>query len=215
MHFTVSIGIVCTAVAATATRESISPLVPELSELAATFWTGLAAAVVGAYLIQVSSGTHLDTQTQLQLSRNKISDDLWEMATAESTSRGIDPLIVQALLLTENIQRPKWFRRLENTWGRLGGSGSFGILQIRTSDVMTDEQSVLAALDGPLAGANLPVIVSEYAGGRYERKDFDQLARLARLYNPSTDYVDLVDSAYRWAEYDAERQSAHADNAAQ
>ena len=52
----------------------------------------------------------------------------------------------KATILTESIQRPRWFRRLERLKGILFPRGTYGIMQVRSSRPIGDRRSIERAL---------------------------------------------------------------------
>ena len=200
LYVSVSISILLSAMGAVALDDVLDDVVPPLSEITSTLWTALLAAIAGAYLVKVSQAQTVDTHSLLERSRASIDDAIWSRAAELAGESGTEPDLVHAFMVVENLQRPRWFRRLENAWGQFGGEGTYGMLQVRASRPLSDIESIENALAGVLRGARVPVVVETYGQHQYERKDSDYLRRLAVEFNPSEDYAALVEEAYGWVE---------------
>jgi hypothetical protein len=187
-HCTALMGTVASAIGAIATAQSerARDFLPAVDEISTALWTGAIAAVLGAYLLKVSSAAPPDPFTT---SRRSIPDTLWASARTHALANGTDPALVKAIMLVENLQRPRWVRRLENLKRRLGLPGTYGIMQVASPDVTDDESSVRLACEGHLKGAR-PTRTS------YGGIDYESLRLLVSRHNPDPDFIEYVQQVY-------------------
>ena len=133
---------------------------PTAAAISSDLWSARAAGFVGAFLMRRVSTT-APTSKLLAVSRSEIPDHLWTYAEELSVSASLDPVIAHSILLVENLQRPAWVRFLERQKGRFLRPGSYGIMQMQGSHVLSDEESIrlgierIAAL-GPYGPADFP-----------------------------------------------------------
>lgn len=188
MHPAVMLAVVGVSVAGALTAGSFRSIVPDLDAVASDLWTGLIAGVVGAYAIRVSQGRFLDTGDVLKQSRRSIPRDLWELAGDVALRSSADPRLVHAVMLTENIQRPGWFRRLERIGARLlGKPASLGLLQAPGEHGESDEALLERAIVERFAG------VSITSADGYV--DWQAVEAFATSYNPDPAYSELLSAA--------------------
>ena len=100
------------------------------------------------------------------------------MAGALAAENGTDASLVRGIMIAENLQRPRWFRRLE----RIKGRGP-----------ISDEESVRRAVGGRLSGVQVL--------GADGNVDYTLLTAIAQRWNPDPTFVDLL-----WAGYFEARQ---------
>ncbi len=164
--------------------EAFQGLVPAPADLSSALWTALLAGTIGAFLIEVSRGDWVNPRHALNYSRAKLGDELWGRAAEAARTHGADEALVKAILLTENLARPSWVRRLERLKGRLFKHGTYGVMQIKSEAPISDGQSIDLAvaqrLHGTQVRADSPEEVSEFL----------------RRYNPNPHFVSLATDFY-------------------
>ena len=161
---------------------------PDLNAL----WSELLGAAVGgliaAYLITVSTNTVGSTRdSMLRHSRTTIPDGTWQFARRECTARDIEFRLFAALMLTENLQRPFWIRRLERLKGLFVKSGTYGVMQVSSERPLTDEESITRAAER-LASRHIR-LVDGYP-------DYGNLRQVLRGYNPGPIFIAMASEAY-------------------
>ncbi len=167
-----------------------TPVVPELTELSNTLWTALLAGVSGAYLVRLSQREEADTEDLVTKSRRSVPRGLWECAADLAHAHGTDPAMLRSILLVENLQRPRWMRRLESLKARLGLEGTYGIMQLRADRPLTDEESLRLSLERHLAGVRP-------ARNEFGVTDIESVRALARRHNRDPAFVEMVADFYR------------------
>ncbi|MGH9890568.1 MAG: hypothetical protein ACREA0_00995 [bacterium] len=184
----VLLGVVGVSALAGVSRGVFAAIVPPISEISATLWTGIIAGVLGAFVVRVSRGHPVHEHEMVERARQEIPRRLWLMAARVALERGADVDLVRAVMIVEHLQRPAWFRRAERLKGRFQPRGSYGIMQIQADRPLTDEESIERAVTERLAGVRIR--------NEHGWVDDDALAAFARSYNPSSDYRTLLDTAY-------------------
>lgn len=190
VHIAVALGVACAALAAIVTRRALRALVPPVDELSTGLWTAVVAAVLGAYIVHLSRRTD-DFTVSMSKSRHSISGKLWEKARADAVRHQADPELVHAIMLIENIQRPRWFRRLERLKGVFFRAGTYGIMQVQSSHPISDEESVERCVSERLNGVQVPLDDYGYPDGDFVRT-------VALRFNPEVVYADSVVQAYEF-----------------
>jgi hypothetical protein len=143
------VTIFCVCIAGAAGYFAMEPLrgyLPTAGAISSDLWSALAAGFAGAYLMRRVS-TSTPTPKLLAVSRSEISDHLWSYAESLSLWADLDPVIAHSILLVENLQRPGWVRFLERQKGRFLRPGSYGIMQMQGSHVISDEESIRLGIE--------------------------------------------------------------------
>lgn len=188
LHVVVATGILVAGALGYLTRTTFAELIPPVAELSLSLWTAALAGVVGAYVI-ATSRTDRSSHTALQRSRASISDELWARAETEAALAGADPLLVRAVMVVENANRPGWFRWLERQKGRIARSGTYGIMQVSSPRPLSDEESVALAVRDRFAGVVLAI-------DGYGMPEWSAVREFALGYNPDAAFADAVAQTY-------------------
>lgn len=170
-------------------RSALSPIVPPISEIGPTLWTGIIAGVLGAFIVQISRGHPVTEQDMIENSMKDIPASLWKFADGIALEHGVDADLTRAIMVVENLQRPSWFRHLERLKGRLLPAGTYGIMQVTSDRPLSDEESIEKVVIERLSG-----VVVKDAGGSANR---ERLESFAKTYNPSRDFASLLTIAYQ------------------
>lgn len=194
MYIGVSLGLLVVGALALPASTVFAPVVPTLNETLSDLWTALLAGVVAAYIVRVTQQGHLSTEELLEQSRRRISPELWEEAVRQAVQYKADPDLVRAVMLVENLQRPSWFRKLEALAGAFRARGSYGIMQVQSSERLSDLESIQTAVSTEFADVEIPK--RDYGWGPVP--DSSAVKEFAVSYNPSDDFADLVTAAYLW-----------------
>lgn len=156
-------------------RQSLAGLVPQPHALIEAIWTGLFVAVV-ANRLQHFTSSRATKQQLFDEARQAVPSELVRYCELEGARRGVEADVVIAMLYAEVLQRPRWWRRMEEAGGRLRRHGTYGITQAsRTADV-TDEDAIALLVD-ELRGAPLPraggMVQDLYLRAAFERHHLD------------------------------------------
>ncbi len=192
MHPVVIFLVTATAGIAALLAGLFKPYVPDVHTLSSDLWTGVVAGIVGAYAVRVAQNQSIDTQKVLQDSRRTIGDELWHLATAAAGQHGADAALVRGVMLVENIQRPRWFRRAERQAARLFSvPATLGLLQANANPDDSEAELLERAVEQHFSAVNV----------RDQNGDIDVvlLEEFARRYNPDSAFVELLIEAVHWA----------------
>ncbi len=159
-------------------------VVPPVDELFKSLWGTIFVAVVAAIVI-AKTRVQLDIGRLVQRSRQEVGPRLQKFARTEAVKAGADPNLVETILLTENLQRPEWFRQLERIKGRLFPRGSYGVMQVSSDKPISDEDSIIKAVDEHLHGSRVTI-------GSHGGPDYESLRKTLTAYNSDKVFVDLA-----------------------
>jgi len=120
---------------------------------------------------------------------DKETRTLTPLALSLSEETNTDSALVLAILYTENLQRPRWFRRLERAKGKILRRGTYGVMQITSDHPISDEESIRLALADRLQGQQ----VKPDNSNCYDSSD---LERVLRDYNNSDEFIRLASQFY-------------------
>ncbi|WP_431711457.1 hypothetical protein [Glutamicibacter uratoxydans] len=178
-------------------------LLPEPDQLVQAIWTSL---FVGLVVVLVRSIGTFENNLDAQIKRalDDLGKSLQKKIREEALANKVSADFIEAIVLTECIQRPKWVRRAEYIKGRFIAPGSYGVAQVSSSSPISDEMSI-------------ELICKKYAGYypvQNEYGSYNQtLLRVAlESHNPDPIFVDqakeilearrsdIVESSSIWAE---------------
>lgn len=188
LHLVASASLVGVGVLAALLRVSLSPLIPPLDSLAGELWGAAIAGAFGAYLVNRTQTTSLDEATLIERARQRIAPGLIQLARDEAERNGADPDLVEAILITEDLQRPRWFRTLERVKSIVFRDGTYGIMQVRHRGAVSDAESIRIATAGALAGQQVPL----QASGDYRFLDTEALRTQLHNYNRSSTWINML-----------------------
>lgn len=129
-------------------------VVPPIDEYFKSLWGTILVAILAAIVI-AKTRVQLDVGRLVNRSRKEVGLRLRALARSEATRVGADADLVEAILLTENLQRPKWFRQLERVKGSLFPRGSYGVMQVTADRPISDDESIVRAVEDHLRGSTL------------------------------------------------------------
>jgi hypothetical protein len=193
----ISFGVVTAAALPLAFHRELAPVVPDPAELNATLWTAGLAGVAGAYITQLGLRRGERVARSIQRSKASIDPGLWQVAITEARRHGVNPNVVFAFMVVENLQRPAWFRSLENRFGRWWGRGTYGILQVPSDAPISDQESIAQFIRQRLAP--VPELQETWVpeGEYYTEPELDDVRRVAVSHNHDGEYADSVVEALK------------------
>jgi hypothetical protein len=158
-------------------------VVPPIDEYFKSLWGTILVAILAAIVI-AKTRVQLDVGRLVNRSRKEVGLRLRALARSEATRVGADADLVEAILLTENLQRPKWFRQLERVKGSLFPRGSYGVMQVTADRPISDDESIVRAVEDHLRGSTLT-----RSGDGYP--EYESLKRALTHYNKDSAFVEL------------------------
>lgn len=190
VHLVVSFAVVAAAIGGLLVSPFLASYIPPLEQVSSDLWTGLIAGIVGAYAVRVTGPRHVDSAKAFSDSRASIPDGLWGEVPSIAEEAEADPVLIQAVMLVENIQRPSWIRQLERkaaTWFQK--PATLGILQVRADPTETDEEILVRAINERF---------SQWDVWDDDSVDYDQLERFARTYNRDPKFLEMLYEALEY-----------------
>jgi hypothetical protein len=162
--------------------------VPPVDEFFKALWTGAFVSVIAVIALNTTNqrrgpGDLADT------ARREADDELTTYARNRAREAGTDEHLVLAILYTENLQRPPWFRRLEYLKGRLFPHGSYGIMQVTSPRPISDKESIDMAIEKYLRGVQIPT-------REYGLPDREVLMKVLEHYNDNPAFTELAAGLY-------------------
>jgi len=113
MHACLSLLLIAVAMLAEPLRNRLATLVPVLDQVAGEIWGAILAATLATSLVRNTGHKQVDVAELISGQTRRIDAELLEFGEAKAIRNEFDPQLFRAILLTENLQRPKWFRFLE------------------------------------------------------------------------------------------------------
>lgn len=171
-------------------------VVPPIEEFFNAFWTTAVIVVIAAFISR-STAIRRTVYDALEQSRREVGGGLLRYARETATRYDSDPLLVEAILLTENLQRPGWFRRLEKIKGKVFPAGTYGPMQVWSPHPLTDEESITRAVQEHLTGLRVKKT-------RYQKPNKRSLHKILRRYNPNPNFISLASDIYEILDHEAD-----------
>lgn len=166
--------------------EVTQKLSPTFQGIVDNLWSSFIAIALFFILRKVYSMTqNLQPVDIYERSYKKISADLLDYIKRIAEDNNADEKLVLAICITENLQRPKWFRLLEKvSWLIFRKKGTYGIMQVTSSEYLTDEESIT-------------ISVKEYLSNTKNiNQDYLSIEAAVSNYNKDPNYVATVMEAY-------------------
>jgi hypothetical protein len=150
--------------------------------------TGIVAALATMYLLQWTSGRSgaYDYGEDLL---GKIDRSTIDLVVRLAAEHYVDRDLALAILAAENMQRPRYFRRLERALGLVGLAKTHGIMQSSRRWNATDEQSIREAMRS-LSNSPLPRELG------YTARQVDVLYAIER-HNASSEFMSSAEAAFQ------------------
>ena len=183
LYMIVFCAVVATIILAVCLRNLLEPLVPDVKEIIPEIWGALFVGILAAMFYVATSNRIVHSNNIVAKQRERIGQSLLDYARLEAKKAQCDPILLEAIMITESIQRPKWFRRLERILGLIYRRGTYGIMQVRNDRPIGDKQSIDIAIRNHLNESG-NIVDSE---GNY---DFELLEQYIRAYNPSIAFIN-------------------------
>ena len=185
LHAMVFAALIFAVVLAVISRKSLEPFVPDVQTIIPEIWGALFVGILATMFYIVTSNRIVYSNNIVAKQRERIGQSLLDYATLEAKKAQCDPILLEAIMIAESIQRPKWFRRLERIMGLIYRRGTYGIMQVMSDQPIDDKESIDIAIYDHLHGSS-DIVDSE---GNY---NFALLNQYIKKYNPSIAFVSQV-----------------------
>jgi hypothetical protein len=138
----VVVVVVLTTAAAGLTFRLWDGLVPNPSDLVVAAWAGVFAVILAVSAQRLVRFRGENGEELLAHAKRDIGSSPWQYAEEAAERQATDPLLIQAILAAEALQRPHWIRRLERTKGRILPRGTYGVAQVASDQPLSDQESI-------------------------------------------------------------------------
>lgn len=170
-------------------------LVPMPEVLLQGLWIAFFVAIVGGVVFGVFRVTPVEGQENgiSYLTRRAARDigiELLDFSFNAAVNDGSDPLLLQAVMHAESLQRPRWVRNLEQLKGKFIPRGSYGVTQEFAENPLTDMKSI-EITSGALLHWGLNSIDGEIV------PDDSAIWTAAAAHNPDVNFIRAVQELYR------------------
>lgn len=168
--------------------ETTQKLSPTFQGIVDNLWSSFIAIALFFLLRKVYSATQNFQPVDIyERSYRKINADLLNYIKKIADENNADEKLILAICITENLQRPAWFRFLEKMyWLVFRRKGTYGIMQVTSSKYLSDEESIALS-------------VKEYLSNTKRiNQDYSSIEEAASNYNKDLSYVATVMEAYSY-----------------
>lgn len=187
LHLTTVVAIAACLIGTAMLREHLSSWVPDFETIRDAIWAGLIASLLAFAFIRWTRASESNIADVVMAQRQRVGPELIWYARQLARERNLDPDLVETTILTESIQRPRWFRRLERLKGIVFRRGTYGIMQVRSSRPIGDRSSIDRALEVHAVAFELS------ADGTTEST---LVRERLRSYNGSRVFLDLAEEVH-------------------
>lgn len=170
------VGFVSGLVAKTYVVETITPTMQGLVD---NLWSSLLVVLLAFYLKQIYSQEGLSEDILFRRSLDNISPSVLHAIDTYSRKKNANLVLVKAVCIAENLQRPKWVRKIEALMGIFKAEGTYGIMQVKSKKNVSDIKSV-------------EIAVSKFFKNTSGVNDIDKLRATILNYNNDDGYVNIV-----------------------
>ena len=107
-------------------RDRLSFWIPDFDNIRDSIRAGLFSSLLTFAFIRSTQTNDNDLIDIAKTQKKRIGPELIGYARDLAERKGLDPDLVEAVILTESIQRPRWFHRLEFMKGAVFRKGTLG-----------------------------------------------------------------------------------------
>lgn len=157
----------------------IRMITPSIQGLADNLWSSLLVVLLAFYLKEIYSQEGLSEDILFRKSMENINPNILNAIDTYSSKDNANPILVKAICVAENLQRPKWVRRIESILGIFKTEGTYGIMQVKSKKQLTDIESV-------------SISINKFFKNTKGLTDVEKLTGIIINYNNDNRYVDIV-----------------------
>lgn len=163
-------------------------LSPTFQGIVDNLWSSFIAIALFFLLRKIYSTTQKFRPIDIyEKSYRKINVKLLDYIKKIANENNADEKLVLAICITENLQRPKWFRLCEKiAWFLFKRKGTYGIMQVMSDKYLSDEESVNLSVRRHLLNT------------KKMSQDYSALEGVISNYNSDPNYVATVMEAYSY-----------------
>ena len=201
LHLLTAVTVVALLIGGLLIRDHLSYWIPDFESIRESIWAGLFSSLLAFAFIRSTQARDNDLIDVVKTQKKRIGTELIGYARDSAERKGLDPDLVETVILTESIQRPRWFRRLEFVKGVVFRKGTYGIMQVQSPHPIRDRKSIDEALRTHR---------SAFEPQSQDRTSTSIPDRL-RGYNSSQEFLDLAYKIY-WGSHGTQFGSTEATN---
>lgn len=168
--------------------ETTQKLSPTFQGIVDNLWSSFIAIALFFLLRKIYSATQKFQPVDIyENSYRKIDVKLLDYIKRVANENNADEKLVLAICITENLQRPKWFRLGEKmSWFLFRRKGTYGIMQVMSDEYLSDEESIDFSVRRHLSNT------------KKMNQDYSTLEGVISGYNSDQSYVATVMEAYSY-----------------
>lgn len=155
-------------------------LLPNVAEVINNFWTSFFTVL--AIFIYKKMDRRLNIEVKIdnviKNSNLGLSQELLKLIEEKARDENANEILVKAICIAENIERPAWFRKFEYLSSLIAKNGSYGIMQTQTDKPIGDKESINLAIE------------KYFRNTKYASKEEIEIA--IRKYNNNDHYVSFI-----------------------
>lgn len=167
------------------TLNQVQFLLPELNNLRDNIWAGFITVIMFYIVRSIINKPKKISITQVIKKSSDIGLSFVNHIEKYSAQYKADPLLVKAVCIAENIERPKWFRNLEYVISFIKKKGTYGIMQVASDHPISDEESIKIAIE-------------KYFKDSVNLTSLTDKLLLIKKYNGNENYIRLIEEIYRF-----------------
>lgn len=172
--------------------------VPSTTSLTESVWTAGLVAVLGAFLIRLTSkeeeGRSSDERYKYEKALRDAGIDLFDEIFSRAAHFRADPLLARSVAVAEILQRPLWLRRSERFLGLFRRAGSYGIMQMQADRPLSDAESI----DLFCKEYRNLVALEVDESGTYGQSNHSMLWLAGGKHNGDKTFIDTITALYEW-----------------
>lgn len=157
----------------------VSSITPTPQGLVDNIWSSLIVVILAFYFKDVLSGEGPAENIIFKKSLEGIDPQILHAIDKYSKEEYANTTLVKAICIAENLQRPPWIRKVEYFTKFIRHEGTYGIMQVKSKNPITDLESVKIA-------------TTNYFKNSHGIKNELRVKELIRKYNDDNNYVDIV-----------------------
>lgn len=199
-HLVMLVVLSATVAMAAIARGAWATLVPSPDDLLSAAWSGLVVAGLGGFIVVTLRSRDSDAPAYgpeyfVERAEREVGVGAFDFLHGECIRQGADPLLMKSLLVVEAIQRPLWLRNLERLSVRLRIARTSGVMQVTSSEPLSDEESIRLAVKA-YAGTSCLRIEGE-GDYRYWSVDLGEMWGAMTKHNPDGKFARQVQDVAR------------------
>lgn len=160
----------------------VQKIIPTLEGLVDNVWAALITVLIAVPLLRFLDRPIFNETDVVLKNLALLKKPLLSTIRKESRLYKANVILVCSICIVENIQRPVWFRRLENLKARMGFSGTYGVMQVKNNKLISDVDSIMIA-------------IRDYLNETANYNE-DELREVIGKYNNDPEYSKIVFKVY-------------------